>query len=276
MQAFKRVRRACRFGRPTVLLVLSMVSVAVAKEEPREGKSSSAKLYYTYDMEDAPTRREQRAGVGRDAGKKKMEFRQEGGGQDAEFVYDNIAKSNVLVIRTDPTPGGRIKDRTELQVYSGVTFGRPWALGMSVFIPKDITFTDNWHLLAQCHQGGGGGALSPPLSLNLVAPDKLVIVSRSDEDKYRALHTEAMPRGKWVRLEMEFQMGENGNAKLWMDGKKVADEAAPLRFKEGTDKCSLKVGTYRGKATTPHELRLDDVRFGDSREAVALRNARSN
>jgi hypothetical protein len=199
-------------------------------------------------------------------------IRSEGGGQPGEIVTDPLTRSRVLVIRSAPTPVGGIKDRTELQVFSGVVFDRPWAIGMDVFIPERTVFTPNWHLMMQCHQFSSTAGLSPALSLNLTPPGHVVVVARSTEDKYEELVKAPMPVGRWVRIELEFTMGEKGRAEMWMDGRLVGVRTAILRFKEGDKpQCNLKVGTYRGRSDTPHEIRFDNVILGDSRAAVMLR-----
>lgn len=265
----RSMRRHSRAVGAAVLAILFACGTAQGKDEKKgvgDKSASQSATFYSLDMEDAQV---QNGKLVPKKGKP-IELKGEGGGRPPEVVYDDLAKSHVLVVKTDPTPSGKIKDREELQVYSGVKLNQTWALGMSVFIPTEVKFTDNWHLLAQCHQSGGGVALSPPFSLNLIAPDKIAVVARSDEDPFKALTTQPMPRGRWVRLETEFRIGDPGHVTFWMDGQKVLDQDATLRFKSGYDACSLKVGTYRGKATTPHEIRFDDIRFGASRAAVSL------
>lgn len=244
------------------LFVLLMPLLAIGQDARL---AEQARLRYKLDMENVSLDEQ---GV-RQGPAKIYRIRRAGGAGVPEIVHDPVINSKVLVIRTGATPAGAPNDRSELQVYSGISFGRTWALGMRVYIPPNIVFSDNWHLLMQCFQDGVTG--HPPLSFNLIAPNTIGIVSRSDEDRYRRLYSTPLPTGRWVKLELEFRMGPDGNVKFWMDDKLLTEQKAILRFKAGTDRCTLKVGTYRGKTSIPHEVRLDDIHLGDSRDVLRMR-----
>ncbi len=200
--------------------------------------------------------------------RKAFKLKREGSGSPAEIVDDPVRNSRVLVFRTGPTPAGKVKDRSELEIYSGIDFGKQWALGMKVFVPERVEFSDNWHILTQCPQNG---TVHPPFTLSFVKPNKIAIVSRSDADDYRVVYSGDFAKQRWVRIEVEFTMGEKGHVRMWMDGNLVADKEASFNFKEGRPRCNLKVGTYRGKTERPFEIRFDDIRLGHALSDVADR-----
>lgn len=268
------------FGSLAAALVLQCaVLPALANDGQGSARHNfSGPWYYDLDLERSRVSNDliedagaTRDGIAAGARARGIAIKREGGGRQPEVVFDTSARSRVLVVQADATPPGTLKDRSELQLFGRVTFDRSWKLGLRVFIPNTIHFTDNWHLMAQCHQSGGDGALSPPLSLNLIAPNKIALVSRSDADRFDALVTEVMPKNRWVRIELVFRMGDRGHVTMWMDGRKVIDRDARLRFKAGKDECALKLGIYRGRADKPFEIRFDDIRFGDAGSAAPLR-----
>jgi hypothetical protein len=204
-----------------------------------------------------------------DGPSKAYPFKFEGGGVRPELVYDERLQSHVLVFRTASTPAGARKDRSELSLYSGVEYNRPWALGMKAFIAPDSTFPKTWQSIVQCPQAGGGG--TPVFSLSLSSPDRFLLVARNSERPYRAFATGQLPVGRWFDMELELTLGEKGFARLWVDGRVVAEGEAVLRYKGDAGRCTLKIGIYRGSEPEPFELRVDDVRFGTDRESVRAR-----
>ncbi len=194
-------------------------------------------------------------------------FRREGGGMPGRIVKDQRNGSAVLELRSKPTPSGQSKDRAELQIYSGITFNRDWFYGFEVFVPAGTVMDDTWQLLLQCHQNGT--KKSPPISLNLSANGNLILVSRRDADKYAALWTGSMPKGRWVPIVLGFRMGAKGRARLWVDAKPVYDRRVPLGWSQGDRKCNLKTGIYRGDSGQAFRLRLDKIALGDSYREVA-------
>lgn len=203
-----------------------------------------------------------------ESNRKAYKLKREGSGVAAQIVDDAERRSRVIVFRTPPTPAGKVKDRSELEIFSGIEFGRQWALGMKVFVPAEVEFSDNWHILSQCPQNG---AIHPPFTLSFVKPGRIAVISRSDADDYRTVWAGDFPKARWVRLELEFTMGEKGHVRMWMDDKLVADKDAVFNFKEGRPRCNLKVGTYRGKTDKPFEVRFDDIRLGNERADVVDR-----
>jgi hypothetical protein len=194
----------------------------------------------------------------------------EGSGLPAEIVWDETLKSKVLAFKLGPTPADKLKDRSELAVYSGIVFDQPWAIGFRFLIPAGVEFSKTWHTFIQCPQNGGK-APTPAFSLSLSPPNQAMFVARNDKDSYAVFGKADLPLGRWATLELELRMGERGHARMWIDGKLVADNSAVLRFREAADSCTLKVGAYRGKSDTPFEVRLDDLRLGHTRADVMSR-----
>jgi hypothetical protein len=203
-------------------------------------------------------------------GRKTYALKHEGSGREPEVVFDPVLKSKVLDFKVDATPKGTKKDRSELTIYSGVELGKTYWVAMKVMVPNGNAVAQNWHSFIQCAQAGASGD-SPAFSLSLGAPSKMMVISRSDEDRYKEVGKTELPVGKWVQLELELKMGEQGRASVFLDGKPAISGEAPLRHKRGAPRCTLKVGIYRGEAATPYEIRVDDIRLGTSREAVAGR-----
>jgi Polysaccharide lyase len=134
-------------------------------------------------------------------------------------------------------------------------------------VPRASPPSDTWHLLLQCHQAGT--QLPPPISLNLEPDGNLSLVVRDDADTYARLWSGPLPRGRWVRLVLGFRMGRDGQVRLWQDGRQVVYRRQPLGWAAGARRCVLKTGLYRGAATTPFTIRLDDIALGDSYRDVA-------
>jgi hypothetical protein len=198
---------------------------------------------------------------------KRFTLRRQGGGRVARIVKDGNKGSQVLLLSTAPTPAGADRDRSELQIHSGITWNRDWFVGLDVMIPPGTVHADTWHLLLQCPQAGT--AHSPPISLNLGADGSLVLVARDDGDAYEPLWTGPLAQGRWVRLVLGFRMGENGRAQLWVGGRRVADIRRSLGWADGERRCVLKTGIYRGPAATAFALRLDNVSLGTGYADVA-------
>ena len=216
-----------------------------------------ADTYYQLDFDDARIR----DGAVHEDGRP-FRLRRNGGGQPARIIFDPDKGSDVLELRTTPTPAGAESDRSELQIYSGVEYGRRFFLGFRLFVPADTVFSDTWHLLVQCHQAGT--QLSPPLSLNLEPSGALSLVVRDDGDPYEQLWSGPLPRGRWVPVVLGFRLGRNGRVRLWIDGRVMTTRQQPLGWAAGERRCVLKAGLYRGPADTGFVLRLDDVRLADS------------
>jgi len=214
-----------------------------------------AQVYYQLEFD---TARLTGQGVFEDG--RKFTYRTQGGGLPARILPDRQKGSGVLVLRTEATPAGAKKDRAEVQIYSGITFDRDWFVGLEVLVPRAVTFSDTWHLLLQCPQAGTGRP--PPLSLNLEPNGDLSLVARDDGDTYDRLWSGPLPRGRWVQLVLGFRMGKSGRVRLWQDGRLVASHRQPLGWAAGERRCVLKTGLYRGAATTPFEIRLDNVTLG--------------
>jgi hypothetical protein len=64
-------------------------------------------------------------------------------------------------------------------------------------------------------------------------------------------------------------MGADGRARLWVDGRAVADIRQTLGWRQGRGACTLKAGIYRGASSRPFSLRLDNMRLGDTYDDVA-------
>ncbi|GAB5435135.1 hypothetical protein TRM7615_04785 [Falsiruegeria mediterranea M17] len=219
-----------------------------------------ADTYYGLDFEGAELASE---GV-QDNGKF-YRLRTGGGGQDGKF--SSGGRGSALLLETGPTPAGANYDRTELQIYSGITWERPWHVGFDLFLPRNAKISDDWQLLLQCPQHGV--ATSPPISLNLYPESTLTLVSRTESDTYEPLGSVALPRGRWVSVVMGFRMGANGYARLWIDGKKVVSVSSALGWKQGKQQCTLKTGIYRGRTDNGFSLKLDNIALGDHYKDVA-------
>ncbi len=229
------------------------------------GGTARADTYYRLDFDGA---RLNRQGLFEDG--HKFALRTEGGGQPGRIVLDRRKGSKVLVLRTTATPAGAKKDRAEVQIYSGITFGREWFVGLEVFIPRADVFSDTWNVLLQCHQAGT--LRTPPLSLNLEPNGDLSLVARGDADSYDRLWSGPLPRGRWVQLVLGFRMGQDGRVRLWQDGRLVTSQRRPLSgWAAGERRCVLKTGLYRGSAPTPFEIRLDNVMLGSRYRDVTAR-----
>ncbi|MGX9353373.1 heparin lyase I family protein (plasmid) [Shimia sp. W99] len=216
-----------------------------------------ADTYYQLDFDDTAIRGNAVHEDGRT-----FQLHRDGGGQPARILHDPGKGSDVLELRTTPTPSSAGRDRSELQIYSGVDYGRQFSLGFRLFVPDGSVFSDDWHLLMQCHQAGT--TLSPPLSLNLEPSGALSLVVRDDTDPYERLWSGPLPRGRWVPVVLEFRLGENGRLRLWVNERNVSTHRQPLGWATGESRCVLKIGLYRGPAETGFALRLDDIRLGDS------------
>ena len=190
----------------------------------------------------------------------------EGGGVRPKIIYDTRAGSKVLVLETSSTPQGDVKDRAELQIYSGITFNRTWFMGMRVR-PQGIVAPGAWQLFMQCHQAGS--QVPPPLSLNLEAGGVFSLIARSSADAYERLWTGDLPTGRWTDIVIGFRMGAKGHVRLWVNDKQVTEHRVPLRWKGYEDRCVLKTGVYRAASDTPFQMRFDDIRLGDSYRDVA-------
>ena len=198
---------------------------------------------------------------------KRYTLRRQGGGRVARIVRDGGKGSQVLLLSTAPTPAGADRDRSEVQIHSGIAWNRDWFVGLDVMIPPGTVLSDTWHLLLQCSQPPTGR--SPPVSLNLGAEGTLVLVARDDADSYEPLWTGPLAQGRWVRLVLGLRMGENGRAQLWVGGRRVADIRRSLGWADGERRCVLKTGIYRGPAATAFALRLDNVSLGAGYADVA-------
>jgi hypothetical protein len=203
-------------------------------------------------------------------GKKAYAVAKEGAGREPGVVFDPTLNSRVLDFEVSATAANQVKDRSELTIYSGVDFGKTWWVSMKVMVPQGNVVAKNWHSFVQCPQAGMP-ASPPPFSISMAAPNRLMLVSRSDEDSYKEFASGDLPVGKWVNLVLELKMGETGYAGLWLDGQPLGSGEVPLRWKAGEPRCTLKVGIYRGKAQTPFTMRVDDIRIGSTRDAVAGR-----
>lgn len=242
---------------------VAVTGLAVTGLAVRGAAAQSDITWYSLDFEAARLHPGALAEDGR-----RFALRREGGGRGA-LRPDPAAASRVLELATGPTPRGARHDRAELQVHSGIAWDRTWYLGLDVLVPRGTVFSDTWHVLVQCPQAGWAG--SPPLSLDLEPDGRLALVARGDVDAYRSLWSAPMPAGRWVRVVLGFRMGARGHARLWLDGRRVADIRQPLGWAGGEARCVLKTGIYRGAAATPFTLRLDNILLGSSLRAVRPR-----
>lgn len=242
----------------------TLASLLVAIQVALMSMPLAANTYYRLDFDSA-----QITPKGVNEKGRAYRLRREGGGMPGRIVNDQRNGSAVLELRSKPTPSGKSKDRAELQIYSGITFDRDWFYGFEVFVPAGTGMDDTWQLLLQCHQNGT--SKSPPISLNLSASGKLILVSRRDADTYNALWTGPMPTGRWVPIVLGFRMGEKGRARMWVDAKPVYDRRTPLGWSQGDRKCNLKTGIYRGESDQAFRVRLDKIALGDSYREVAPR-----
>jgi hypothetical protein len=202
------------------------------------------------------------------SGRKSYPVSTTGAGQVPRIVFDATLKSKVLNFEVGPTPPDKGKDRSELAIYSGIDFGKTFWISMKVMVPSGNSVANNWHSLLQCPQAGMPSS-PPPFSISMATPAKLMLISRSSEDKFKVFGRGDLPVGQWVQLELELKMGDAGRASLYLDGQLVSSGEAPLRFKEGQPRCTLKVGVYRGQASTPYAMRVDDIRLGTTRRSVS-------
>jgi len=186
----------------------------------------------------------------------------EGGGLPPVIAADPATGSAVLALATMPTPPGARADRVELIVANRLAFGRRWVVGLRIYLPQQPLAKGNWTLLLQCHQDGSGQP--PPLSLNLDPDGSLVLVGRGDADSYRRLWSAPLPMGRWVDVGLDFRLGPEGQVRLALDGRIVAEAAMPLYWAGAPETCSLKTGIYRGASDLPLALQLDDVTLADS------------
>lgn len=220
-----------------------------------------ADTYYSLEMDQA---RLTPKGIAEDG--RVYPVQREGSGARARLIKDRNAGSTVLVLDAGATPQGALKDRSELRIYSGITFNRTWFLGLRVKVRGEVE-PDAWHLLMQCHQAGTKSP--PPLSLNLETGNRFSLIARSSEDAYERLWTGAMPQGRWMDIVIAFRMGAKGHVQLWTNGKRVSAHRVPLRWAGHAERCVLKTGIYRAASDRSFQIRLDDIRLGDSYEDVA-------
>lgn len=253
--------RLARFGRgAAITLAMAMALTAgVGIAQP------AGKPMYELDFDNEVSKAGKLQAI---RGQKSYHMANEGAGQEPRVVFDDSRRSKVLDFEVGATPAASHKDRSELAIYSGVDFGKPWWVSMKVLVPKGTQIADNWHSFLQCPQAGIP-ASAPPFSVSLVAPNKFALVGRSEDDKFNELGTGEFPIGRWATIELELKMGEGGFARMYVDGKLAAAGDGDLRYKKGQPRCTLKVGIYRGKASTPFSMRVDDIRFGTTRESVA-------
>lgn len=204
---------------------------------------------------------------------KSYRSRRDGGGAAFTTGYDVLRKSRALVLRTAPTPPGADSDRAEIQIYSGITWNRDWVASLEFHVthpsesvsPPSDNIAD-WQILMQCVQAGT--SLPPPLSIDLEPEARISVVVRSEQDRHEILWSGPLPRDRWSEIAIGFRMGEKGRVRLWLDGKQLLDKRLPLGWHDGEERCVLKTGIYRAPASTPFELRLDDVTLADSYRAT--------
>lgn len=154
-----------------------------------------------------------------------------GGAQPPAIRRDAQTGSNVLALGAGPTPPGQAADRADIRIYSGITYGRTWFTSLDVLIPHGTPRPQDWQVLLQCVQHGADR--SPPISLDLEPDGRLSLIARSDADTYRSLWSAPLAQGRWTRLVLGLRMGADGRARLWVDGRAVADIRQTLGWRQG-------------------------------------------
>jgi|GEM_PF-5225821 len=245
--------RTSRCARQTALplLLIALLAPAVAQ----------AAAWYRVDLEQARISPEALT-----EGPRNFARREEGGALAPLIVPDRRGSGHALSVFSRATPEGARADRSEITVYSGVAPGRRWFLGLEAFLPGQVPAPQDWQILAQCVQPGSGK--SPPISLDLEPDGSVSLIARSDADGFETLWNGPMPRDRWTGFVLEFEIGEAGFARLWVDGREVVARHLPLIWREGEPRCVLKTGLYRAPSTTYFEMLIDNVVLGDDRASV--------
>ncbi|MFT6533888.1 MAG: hypothetical protein ACJASC_003454 [Limimaricola cinnabarinus] len=199
-------------------------------------------------------------------GSRSFARREEGGALSPLIVPDRRGLGHALSIFSRATPEGARADRSEITIYSGIAPGRRWFLGLEALLPSEVPTPQDWQILAQCVQPGSGK--SPPISLDLEPDGSVSLVARSDADGFETLWNGPMPRDRWTGFVLEFEFGEPGFARLWVDGQEVVARQLPLIWREGEPRCVLKTGLYRAPSTGYFEMLIDNVILGNDRASV--------
>lgn len=222
---------------------------------------SQAASWYRIDLEQALITQENLT-----EGPRSFTRREEGGALAPLIVPDRRGSGHALSIFSRATPEGARADRSEITIYSGIAPGRRWFLGLEALLPAEVPAPQDWQLFAQCVQPGSGK--SPPISLDLEPDGSVSLVARSDADGFETLWNGPMPRDRWTGFVLEFEFGETGFARLWVDGQEVVARQLPLIWHEGEPRCVLKTGLYRAPSTSYFEMLIDNVILGDDRASV--------
>lgn len=164
-------------------------------------------------------------------------------------------------------------DRSELRIMNTkVDFDTNAYIGFKVFYPStsSLTSKDGWSIIWQCPQLNMG--ISPPLSLSL--QDGRIVLSRKNDDNSRKKILNSyedigeLPRDRWVKIIVRFQMGHKGNVAVFLDGKPAKNFYGPIGYFNTSTvnslmACSSRIGLYKyGSSIEDITLYFDSIKFG--------------
>ena len=211
-----------------------------------------------------------------------------GQGQAALPVLGGNENRKYLSLHVEPTAYGQSFDRSEYAISSAVFKDKMYYIGFNFFIPTEINLSENapdgakgtWStIITQCPQPdySNTGGVSPPLSIQ-IRDGKLGLVTISDkrDDRWiNHLDNISLPiqKGVWNQLILRFRLGDQGNLKLWFNGRviNVRDPYVPIGYLMSTDNCNLKFGIYRGASTNAFGIRFNNVVFASQYDDVKKR-----
>lgn len=166
-----------------------------------------------------------------------------------------------------------IYDRSELRIMNTtVDFGTNAYIGFKVYYPSSSSLTskDGWSIIWQCPQLNM--AISPPLSLSL-QQGKIILNRKNDDNSRKKILNSydeigELPRDRWVKIIIRFQMGLKGNIAVFLDGKPAKNFYGPIGYFNTSTvnslmACSSRIGIYKyGSSVEDIILYFDSIKFG--------------